>query len=590
MVAKLASKYQYTYSSDTDSSSDYGFDLTAEEEDLLETLVADASSKPQGAIFNPFGGSGGSQAPAAALSLRSDIAAAFATHRSVKSLHNSEINFNVREVLQDPGFTYRDDPSLLSGLATSVADPMPGVDEDDADDEITAIVGEPERRMPQPVQVGDIRYPDLSRALSNAFEKPDNQAPENNASVDQGRERLSPLVRFRSFPKKPFSVSDLIAGAWCELQYYYTLSKLPGGKKTRTAAMKGGSKVHQKLEDEIYTTVTIEITKKEDAFGLKLWNLIQGLRTLREKGMTRELEVWGLVDGHIVNGVIDNLSYENPDPEFEEEVRSSQGSQVPSKDNLSDRKITTFFHSSSKPQNRQVFITDVKTRASRHIPSGAALRPTTIQLFLYHRFLSEMAAGRLDFLRVLRRYGLEPDEPFSDIFVAQIGSLHDEIFEDAIDDSVALTEPPSSSPQPASPTPDLIRYRTLRQLISLLESELRLTFPDGADSLGSLVNVEYRKRARRTADGAEDPDDDEAGTLLGSNVLFVDPKALDLYLQEDLEWWEGTRPPNGVEIEETYKCRSCEFADDCEWRQKQDADILQAAKKRVAGRRKKAAS
>jgi exonuclease V len=426
--------------------------------------------------------------------------------------------------------------------------------------------------------------------------------PESNheaaeSSTEAVENKLSPLVRFRSFPKKPFSVSDLIAGAWCELQYYYTLTKLPGGKKTRTAAMKGGTNIHKKLEEEVYTTVTIEIAKKEDAFGLRLWNIIQGLRTLRDKGMTRELEVWGLVDGHVVNGVIDNLSYENPDPQFEEEVRSSQGSQEPSQGGSSgQQKVTTFFHSSSKPLNRQIFITDVKTRGSRHIPSGAAVRPTKIQLFLYHRFLSEMAVGRLDFMRVLRRYGLDADEPFSDTFVAQIGSLHDEIFEDAVDDSVAWTKKSgstsdyrsaSSSPDPASPTPDLIRYRTLRQLISLLETELRLTFPDGADSLGSLVTVEYRKRARRDANGVEDDDDEEAGKHLGANVFFVDQAVLEQYLAQNLEWWEGKRDPCGVPLNEAYKCRSCEFAEECEWRQEQDADILRQARKRIAGRRKK---
>lgn len=432
----------------------------------------------------------------------------------------------------------------------------------------------------------------MSRALSSTFDKPDIQPPESDASAEQGRgTKLSPLVRFRSSPKKPFSVSDLVAGAWCELQYYYTLTKLPGGKRTRTAAMKGGSELHQKLEDEIYTTIAIEITKGEDAFGLKLWNVIQGLRTLRETGMTRELEVWGVVDGHVVNGVIDNLSYENPDPQFEDEVRSSRGSRGPSDADPKEQKITTFFHSESKPRNRRVFITDIKTRASRHIPSGAALRPTKIQLFLYHRFLSDMAAGRLDFLRVLARYGLEPDEPFSDTFVAQIGSLHDEIFEDAVDEAGTLAQDvrsgKSSTP---SPTPDLIRYRTLRSLTSLLETELRLTFPDGADSLGSLVNVEYRRRrARRSAEGVEedpDDDDDEAGALLGANVLFVDPQALDLYLQRDLQWWQGERSPDGVSIEEAYKCRSCEFANDCEWRLRQDAEILAAARRRAAGRKK----
>jgi exonuclease V len=426
--------------------------------------------------------------------------------------------------------------------------------------------------------------------LSDTFVKPAVQAPDSDANAEKSDgQQLSPLLRFRSFPKKPFSVSDLVAGAWCELQYYHTLTRLPGGKKTRTAAMKGGSKLHQKLEDEIYTTVTIEITKKEDAFGLKLWNIIQGLRTLRDTGMTREFEVWGLVDGQVVNGVIDHLSYDNPDPDFEKEVKSSR---EPAKSDPKEQKITAFFQSPSKPQtnhSRQVFLTDVKTRASKNIPSGAALRPTKIQLLLYHRFLSDMAAGRLDFLRILQRYALEPDEQFSDTFVAQIGSLHDEIFDDAADDHSPTPSAPNSSPPGTS---EMIRYRTLRSLITLLEAELRLTFPRGADSLGSLVNVEYRKRAgRRTSSGdaAEDdntPDDADAGALLGTNVMFVEPHALEAYLERDMQWWKGERRPDGVPIEEAYKCRSCEFADACEWRSGQDAEILAAARKRVAGRRR----
>lgn len=81
--------------------------------------------------------------------------------------------------------------------------------------------------------------------------------------------------------------------------------------------MKLGSNIHKTLEDEIYTTVPVDITTKEDALALRIWNIIQGLRMLREFGITRELEVWGLVDGELVTGVIDQLSYDCPDPELE---------------------------------------------------------------------------------------------------------------------------------------------------------------------------------------------------------------------------------------------------------------------------------
>lgn len=156
MATKLAPKCDYTHDSDTDAS-DYGFDLTAEEEDLLETLVASASSEVP--LANPSGRSSGGRVFAGASSLRSDIAAAFATHASIKSLHDSEINLNFREALNNPASTHHDGPLVLSDLAASGAKPPLHMDVDD-DDEISAVAAEAESRIPQPVQVGDVRYPD----------------------------------------------------------------------------------------------------------------------------------------------------------------------------------------------------------------------------------------------------------------------------------------------------------------------------------------------------------------------------------------------------------------------------------------------
>lgn len=81
--------------------------------------------------------------------------------------------------------------------------------------------------------------------------------------------------------------------------------------------MKQGSKAHQKLEDEVHATFSVEVMTKEDAWGLRFWNIIQGARTLRETGMTREMEVWGLIDGELVNGIIDELTYECPNYDME---------------------------------------------------------------------------------------------------------------------------------------------------------------------------------------------------------------------------------------------------------------------------------
>lgn len=331
--------------------------------------------------------------------------------------------------------------------------------------------------------------------------------------------------------------------------------------------MKEGSKVHQKLEDEVHTTVQVEIATKEDAFGLKIWNIIQGLRTLRETGLTRELEVWGLVDGNVVNGLIDFLSYQNPNPEFEEEWLSSQGSHASAGDEA-QKKITNFFPSNRPEEprstdNRKVYLTDVKTRGANNIPKGAAIRPTKVQLYLYHRFLSEMAEDRLDYLRVFGRYGLDVIAPFSDAFLAQIGELHDDLFYDS--SSVV------STPSAESDTHDLLRYRTLKELVTLLRMEVKMTFPGGAKSIGSVVTVEYRLRG-------------EEGALIGSNILAIDAQVLDKYLDGYMQWWRGERTAAGVDIEEAYKCSYCEFAEICTWRDDMDQGNLQRARDKSAAR------
>ncbi|OTB00571.1 hypothetical protein M426DRAFT_65757, partial [Hypoxylon sp. CI-4A] len=366
-------------------------------------------------------------------------------------------------------------------------------------------------------------------------------------------ESRSPLQRFRSFPKRPLTVSDLSSGAWCELQYWYTLTLLPGGQKTRTAAMRGGTRVHQTLEDQVHTTVQVDVTNKEEAFALRLWNVIQGLRTLRDTGMTRELEVWGIIEGQIVNGIIDELSHKSPNASFEEELSLSQQSQH----SVSPGQQATIMDYLEPPRKR-VYLADVKTRGSERLPTGAALRPARVQLFLYHRLLGEMASGVVDFAAILSRYGLKDTALFSDAFMAQVGELHDEIFYDAESD---VGGSPSTS---LSPPTDLIRYRSIAQILPLLQSELRETFPRGAASLGDLLAVQYRHR--------------DDGRILGINSFPNDPEALQGYIERYLKWWRGERDAEGVSIEETYKCRSCEFAESCEWRKDKEAEFLRRKK------------
>ncbi|RMZ91163.1 hypothetical protein DV736_g1609, partial [Chaetothyriales sp. CBS 134916] len=157
-------------------------------------------------------------------------------------------------------------------------------------------------------------------------DKPIQQQPKNNKQerrLPLQTDTRSPLDRFRRPPNKALSVTDLVSPAWCELQFFYTLSK--HGRKRRTPAMKQGTKVHQQLEDEVHVTVPIEVMTVEDSWALRICNVIQGLATLRETGRTRELEVWGTVGGEIANGVIDEVGYQCPDPKLRAALKTAQG-------------------------------------------------------------------------------------------------------------------------------------------------------------------------------------------------------------------------------------------------------------------------
>ncbi|KAI5195918.1 hypothetical protein E4T38_08798 [Aureobasidium subglaciale] len=456
----------------------------------------------------------------------------------------------------------------------------------------------------------------------------------------------SPIERFRTPPKKPLSVTDIISPAWCELQYWYSLTKY--GRVRRTAAMKQGSSVHKVLEEQAATVlpvgtirllverilqeelkaivpaetiqqvvqkaldqekrtsvpldvvgglvhqvlekgelepvavntvsesvhkvtgaqvqkaVSVEIETKEDAFGLKIWNTIQNLRTLRSTGTAREFETWAIIEGQVVNGIIDELSYVCPDEDFEAEV-AQQKETKPKRGRPKKQKVVpesqtldAFFGGSQNLENdntawlgnphadRRIYIKDVKTRGSKSMPKGeASFRPTSMQLMMYHRMLSLLASNSVPAEQVFTRYGLDSGIPFSDMFIAQLGSI----------ESGTTIE---SDDMPARDAVDeLLAHNSLEKLWTLMISEFQLTItfpnkPSAPSPIGDVLMAEYR------ASGS--------GSIIGSKTFAYDVDVLDAYLKKTMAWWNGERMPKGVEIEEAFKCRMCEFAEVCTWR------------------------
>ncbi|KAK2630535.1 hypothetical protein QTJ16_001355 [Diplocarpon rosae] len=402
---------------------------------------------------------------------------------------------------------------------------------------------------------GEHESSDLSDQRQHRALETGNGGPAELPREDTERPDLrSPLERFRTQPKKALSVSDLVSPAWCELQYWYTLTK--HGKKKRTPAMKEGTRVHKVLEDQVHTTVRVDVQTKEDAWAVRIWNIIQGLRTLRDTGQTRELEIWGTVDGLVVNGVIDELSYICPDTDLEESCEPPDADLLSNQSTIADffktaggKSLKDGTRSQRRRKTKKVYLCDVKTRGVRSVPGDTAFKPTKIQLMLYHRLLSSLATNTVELSVLAARYNFDPTKLLSDEFIAQIENLNDRFVDiPTVHDS--SLEPESISSQDSMTTQHA--HNSLNLLWSLMIKEFQLTLPDGADSLGRVLKAEYRAR--------------DDGEIVGTKTLLMDDLSLTRFIDHEMEWWQGQRPAEGVAVEEAFKCRSCDFAEECEWR------------------------
>ncbi|KAJ5385449.1 Mpv17/PMP22 [Penicillium concentricum] len=434
----------------------------------------------------------------------------------------------------------------------------------------------------------------------------------------------TPVERYRQAPNKAFSVTDLVSPAWCELQYWLTLTK--HGRKKPTAAMKRGSSMHKTLEDEIYTTVPVEVTTKEDAWGLRIWNVIQGLRMLREYGVTRELEVWGVVDGEFVNGVIDELSYECPNSELEATAAGYYADVVASRAALPEYQmsLSDYLLSSSQGgmklsdlgQNeveetgyiepelpaevynlRRIYLTDVKTKGNRSLPTvkSTGFRPTLLQLQLYYHMLNRMVTSddvTIDLLAT--RYDFDAQKPFTSAFVSEVGGLNDQFFDALSSQESEQNEGPSNASEDS--TSLLLSHNNLSCLWSLMIQQLRLTFlpenPSDTQSIAPSIPSVSQPELLESYSTLLSPvltarylssvaNEDRERQLIGSRSFLFDPTSLTSYLTDQMTWWRGERDPRGVDIMDAWKCRICDFRDECSWREEREM----AYARRGGGRR-----
>ncbi|KAG9046145.1 hypothetical protein FS837_005024 [Tulasnella sp. UAMH 9824] len=62
-------------------------------------------------------------------------------------------------------------------------------------------------------------------------------------------------------------------------------------------------------------------------------------------------------------------------------------------------------------------------------------------------------------------------------------------------------------------------------------------------------------------------------SIIGSKKFAFDQELLTKHIVAAIEFWESKREPRGVELEDTWKCDTCEFREGCEWREAKAAEM-----------------
>jgi exonuclease V len=343
--------------------------------------------------------------------------------------------------------------------------------------------------------------------------------------------------------------------------------------------MKQGSEVHRILEEQDHDMVQVQVKTREDMWGLKIWNVIQGLKGLRATGTTRELEIWGVIDGQVINGIIDEISYTCPDPALEEALENSKG-EAAEKIKLTlptDQASITLLEDdvsieldsgapldNPNPQ-RKAYITDVKTRSRMHLPQGASLRGTLMQLMLYRLLLESLVTNAVPSDVIFARYDLKPLKPFSSTFIAEIAAL-DFNFQDDTPSSCS-----ASSNSTQTSIHELESYKNLSALWNAMIDEFTRAISDSS-ALSDVLRAEFRFS--------------KTGEIFGNKIFAYDAEKLREYLVDEMSWWKGERQARGVDIEEAFKCRMCEFSEECTWRkEKTEEAIMKHRLRATAGAR-----
>lgn len=162
-------------------------------------------------------------------------------------------------------------------------------------------------------------------------------------------------------------------------------------------------------------------------------------------------------------------------------------------------------------------LVELKTRRRPVLPLEAQKKKDCFQVSLYKYLFDAMVQGKVTTASLLHHVKLHPEKPLGPSVLrhAQQGGFS---------------------------------VKSLGDLMELVFLSLTLSDLPVID----ILKIEYIHQ--------------ETATVLGTEIVAFEEKELRSKVQHYLAYWMGHREPQGVDIEDAWKCRMCNYADICEWR------------------------
>ncbi|CAH1768184.1 22976_t:CDS:2 [Entrophospora sp. SA101] len=307
----------------------------------------------------------------------------------------------------------------------------------------------------------------------------------------KNQEKASPPIEKYRRLNK-LSVTDMSELSWCEQKFHYSL--IYG--KVRTNVMKIGTTIHSKLELEDHKLIEVKRICVEDDWGVKLTNLLIALTSLTKTKKSREIPIFGFLFDSFIIGVIDEIKHVS---------------------RLGDNIMNNDMFSKETFEQDKWIISDTKTKSRIIKPSKSTiLMSTKVQLMLYKKLFDELIKNQMDFKKMFEHLNLNPDRPFSSDLQELLSSFDfKQYFEK-------------------------FKERKLEYSLSLL-AELINEYVKSIGTSSNLLEVNYRYQG----DGKD----------LGSVLFEFEEENLEKKLKRGILYWKGIVKPQGVEIEEAWKCR-----------------------------------